>query len=67
MVAEEEVFAVLRAILMPILAGYLDGRSLGVFVHRVLYVVLGEKVKDLLTAKKVLVAHIIFYLSRRYA
>ena len=48
MVAEEEVFAVLRAILMPILAGYLDGRSLGVFVHRVLYVVLGEKVKDLL-------------------
>ena len=41
-VAEEEVFAVFRAILAPILACYVDGRCLGVFIPRVTYAVLIE-------------------------
>ena len=38
-VAEEEILAVLRAILAPILSSYLDGGCFGVFVPRILYVV----------------------------
>lgn len=44
-VAEEEVFAVLRAILTPILACYVNGGSLGVFVPRVLDIVAVEPLK----------------------
>ena len=39
MIAEEEVLAVLRAILTPILTGNLDGRCFGVLIHRILYIV----------------------------
>jgi hypothetical protein len=58
MVAEEEVLTVLRAILSPILAGYLNGGSLGVLVVGIFYVVGRQKIKYGLTAEEVIVAHI---------
>jgi hypothetical protein len=49
---------VLRAILPPILASYLDGGSLGVLVVGIFYVVGRQKIKYGLTAEEVIVAHI---------
>jgi hypothetical protein len=50
MIAEEEVLAVLRAILTPILTGNLNGRGFGVLIHRILYIVCLEEIKNPLTA-----------------
>ena len=49
-VAEEEVLAMLRAVVVPVLAGDLDGRGLGVFVPRVADPVGIEPVEDPLPA-----------------
>ena len=50
MVTEEEVFAVLRPVLAPILSGNLDCWSLWVFVPRVLDVVAVEPLKYFITS-----------------
>ena len=50
MVAEEEVLAVLRPILAPILAGYLDSGCLGMLVPRVADIVLVEPLKYFITS-----------------
>ena len=57
MVAEKEVFTVLRAILAPIFAGNLDGRSLGMVVNAVLYVVRSQKIIHLLATQFILFTH----------
>jgi hypothetical protein len=44
-VAEEEVLAVLRAILPPILTGNVDGWSLGMGVKRVFNLLLLQKIE----------------------
>ena len=49
-VAEEEVLAVLRAVVVPVAAGDLDGRRLGVLVPRVADAVRVEEVEDPLPA-----------------
>jgi hypothetical protein len=50
-VAEEEIFAVLRPVVVPVLLGNLDGRCFGVRVCGVLYAVLREEVKHLLLTR----------------
>ena len=50
MVAEEEIFAVLGAVCMPILARNLNSWSLGVFVPRVVDVMLSEPIEYLLSS-----------------
>ena len=49
-VAEEEVLAVLRPILAPILSGNLNGGGLGVLVPRVAYAVLVEPTEYFITS-----------------
>jgi hypothetical protein len=49
-VAEEEVLAVLGAILAPILACYINSGSLGVLIPRVLNVMLIEPIKNFITS-----------------
>ena len=49
-VAEKEVLAVHRAILTPILLGYLDSRRLGMKIDLVFNIMRLQKVKDLLAA-----------------
>ena len=49
-VAEEEVFAMHRAILAPILLCNLDSRRLGMKIDLVFYIVRLQKVKHSLTA-----------------
>ena len=49
-VTEEEVLAVLRAILMPILACYLDGRSLRVLIPCIFNLMLVEPSKYSITS-----------------
>jgi hypothetical protein len=45
MVAEEEVLAMLRTILAPMLSCYLDGRGLGMLIPTILYIVTIEPLK----------------------
>ena len=50
-VAKEEVFAVHRAVIVPILLGNLDCRRLGMKIDLIFYVVRVEVVEDLLAAQ----------------
>ena len=50
MITEEEVLAVLRTILAPILARYLDSGCLGVLIPRVAYLMLVEPSKYFITS-----------------
>ena len=50
MVAEKEVFAVHRPVVVPILLGNLDSRRLGMKIDLIFYVVRVQKFKDPLTA-----------------
>jgi hypothetical protein len=45
MVAEEEVLAMLRTVVVPILARYLDGRGLGVLIPIILNIVTRKPLK----------------------
>ena len=49
-VAEEEIFAMLRSILSPILACYINRRSLGVLIPTIFYVVTCEPLKYFITS-----------------
>lgn len=49
-ITKEEVLAVLRTILAPILACYLDGGCLGVLIPRVAYVMLIEPSEYFITS-----------------
>jgi hypothetical protein len=50
MVTEEEVLAMLRTILMPILARYLDGRSLRVLIPSIFNLMLVKPSKYFITS-----------------